>query len=419
MKSLFIIFSLCCLAILGAQAKQYAVLVAGSNYFYNYRHQSDIFHAYSILTSYGILAEDIITFAYDDIANDPENPVQGKVFNKPTTGPGKDVYAGVKIDYTGDDVTPQNFLNAIKGDSKATNGKVLESTAEDNVFIYFADHGATGLIAFPNEYLYATDFIAALTYMNENKKYKQMVIYIEACESGSMFNTLLPRNINIYATTASNPDESSWAAYCSPYDKVNGVEIGSCLGDLYSVSFLENLESSDPNKETLLTQFKIIEKLTILSHAQQYGELSLDKEIIGDFEGNSTSFTPLVTEPATDAYLKRISNVDSRHVKLAYLQRKHDKYQTEESKQKLLEEVESIKKFDSNFDRMSSMLNLDVNVPVTDINFECLKTRVAMYKEVCGDFSDYGLKYVRYLHFTCMQNVDIYNFEAALIRVCS
>ena len=40
-----------------------------------------------------------------------------------------------------------------------------------------------------------------------------MVVYIEACESGSMFENLLPENINVYATTASNAEESSYACY--------------------------------------------------------------------------------------------------------------------------------------------------------------------------------------------------------------
>jgi len=51
-------------------------------------------------------------------------------------------------------------------------GRVLTSTATDYVFLNFADHGGAGLIAFPNEYLYASDFIAALKYLYDNKMYK-------------------------------------------------------------------------------------------------------------------------------------------------------------------------------------------------------------------------------------------------------
>ena len=69
--------------------------------------------------------------------------------------------------------------------------------------------GAKGLVAFPNETLHATTFIQTLKKMHEKKKFHQMVIYIEACESGSMFKGLLPSNINIYGTTASNSTHSS------------------------------------------------------------------------------------------------------------------------------------------------------------------------------------------------------------------
>ncbi len=38
-----------------------------------------------------------------------------------------------------------------------------------------------------------------------------------------MFNTLLPKNINIYATTAANPTESSYACY---YDSLRETYLG-------------------------------------------------------------------------------------------------------------------------------------------------------------------------------------------------
>jgi len=68
-------------------------------------------------------------------------------------------------------------------------GKTLKSTTEDNVFLAFFDHGASGLIAFPSEYLYANDLLNAL----EAMKYKKATYYLEACESGSMFVDL-PKN---------------------------------------------------------------------------------------------------------------------------------------------------------------------------------------------------------------------------------
>ena len=57
--------------------------------------------------------------------------------------------------------------------------------------------------------------------MHTKKNYKYITFYLEACESGSMFQQL-PENTSIYALSASNPSESSWGTYCPPDDVVNG-----------------------------------------------------------------------------------------------------------------------------------------------------------------------------------------------------
>jgi legumain len=75
-----------------------AILIAGSNGYWNYRHQADIAHAYHILVENGVSPDNIISMMYDDIANNPENPLPGQLYNHPD---GKDLYAGLKIDYRG------------------------------------------------------------------------------------------------------------------------------------------------------------------------------------------------------------------------------------------------------------------------------------------------------------------------------
>lgn len=66
------------------------------------------------------------------------------------------------------------------------------------------------------------------------------VFYLEACESGSIFEGLLPNGINVYATTASNADESSWGTYCPGEYPSPPLEYDTCLGDLYSVAWMED-----------------------------------------------------------------------------------------------------------------------------------------------------------------------------------
>lgn len=241
------------LAGFAAASDHWAVIVAGSNGWWNYRHQADACHAYQIVKRNGIPESNIIMMAYDDIANNPENPFPGKIFNKPD---GQDVYAGCNIDYKGNSVTPENFLNVLKGNSSGVtggNGKVLQTNENSKVFIYFTDHGAPGLVAFPSKYLYANELNSAFEYMWQNKMYKELVFYLEACESGSMFQNILKDDMNIFAITAANAEESSWGTYCYPDDEVQGVHMGTCLGDLFSVVWMEDSDANDIKSESLET----------------------------------------------------------------------------------------------------------------------------------------------------------------------
>ncbi|KAH7962929.1 hypothetical protein HPB52_018776 [Rhipicephalus sanguineus] len=258
------------------EPKLWALLVAGSNGYYNYRHQADICHAYHVLHNHGIPDERIVVMMYDDIANSTENPTPGVIINHPK---GKDVYQGVPKDYTRDLVTPQNFLDILEGKKvKGGSGKVIASGPNDHIFVNFADHGAPGLIAFPNDELHARQFMKVIKRMNEQKRFAKMTIYIEACESGSMFAGLLPDNVNVYATTAANPDESSYACYWD--DKRQ-----TYLGDVYSVNWMEDSDKEDLHTETLIDQFEIVRKETNTSHVMEYGDLDIGQLSVSEFQG--------------------------------------------------------------------------------------------------------------------------------------
>ena len=85
-------------------SKHWAVIMAGSDGFSNYRHQSDSHHAVKVMLENGIPRDQIIHLAKDDIANHYWNPVKGSIFNAPTKEgtPGENVYDSTEIDYRGD-----------------------------------------------------------------------------------------------------------------------------------------------------------------------------------------------------------------------------------------------------------------------------------------------------------------------------
>merc|ERR1712232_1372252 len=88
--------------------------------------------------------------------------------------------------------------------------------------------------------LHKANLTMALEQMHSARMFKRLVFYLEACESGSMFEGLdVP---GVYGLTAANAQESSWGTYCASDAMVNGKNIGSCLGDLFSVKWMEDLD---------------------------------------------------------------------------------------------------------------------------------------------------------------------------------
>merc|ERR1719161_1647724 len=90
----------------------------------------------------------------------------------------------------------------------------------------------------------------------------------------------------VYAVTAANAHESSWGTYCGTQAKVNGKNINSCLGDLFSVSWMEDSDAEDTSRETLAQQFATVKKLTNKSHVLQFGETDFTSETVSEFLGN-------------------------------------------------------------------------------------------------------------------------------------
>lgn len=72
--------------------------------------------------------------------------------------------------------------------------------------------------------------------------YNLEVLYVEACESGRIFEGLLPDNLNIYATTASNAEESSYGSmeHIVLVRKMFLQNILLAWETLYSISWMED-----------------------------------------------------------------------------------------------------------------------------------------------------------------------------------
>jgi len=402
------------LSFVAVHSEIWAVLVAGSDGWWNYRHQSDICHAYQILVKGGVKADNIIVFAKDDIANNPSNPVKGKVYNKKMS-PGYDVYAGCKIDYAGKEVTVKNYLAVLKGDEATVHGhgtgRVVKSTSQDTVFLDYSDHGSTGLICFPSEYLYKDQLQQALFYMYEHQMYKKLVYYLEACESGSMF-VGYPTNKMIYTTTASNPTESSWAFYCPPNDDVvDGKHIGACLGDEYSIQWMEDTENHDSEVETLQDQYENTKKATLKSHVCQYGDLTWTTDKVSSILGIHKPKARTVSDEEITAVPSR----DAKLVSLQALAAKNDKA----AMIALEKEFHERKFYDDSFDHLGRKFgNLQQVNGDGETDFNCYREIVNHWENSCGKFSDYGIQFAKFFYNFCKISPDKEELKSAITALC-
>ncbi|XP_053337122.1 legumain-like [Clarias gariepinus] len=232
------------------KGKQWVLLAAGSKDWENYRHQADVCHAYQVVHRNGIPDEQIVVMMYDDIAYNPLNPVLGNIINERD---GPNVYLGVPKDYTGKDVSADNFLAILSGNEPAVKNtgpkKVIQSGENDTIFIYLVDHGGQGVFHFPDSTLHAHDLIKTVHEMVMDHKFSKMVIYIEACHSGSMLEELA--DSNVYAVSACRPDESSYAFL---YDKIRYCY----LADVFSYYWLWSIDNGKRTSTTFGDQFSYL-----------------------------------------------------------------------------------------------------------------------------------------------------------------
>jgi len=306
MRKGFCAFTCALLTFQAALAAPWGFLVAGSKTWENYRHQADIAHAYHVLTARGVSPSNIITFMYDDLAQNPQNPFPGAIYNVATgKKPGTNLYKNLKIDYNLGNVTAANVISAMTCDGKVA-GRCLRSTADDHVFMYWAGHGddQDGLIlpeGGAHGALGSESLVSALELLHKSGRYKNLVFFLEACDGGSMFSKASDRlaTINVLAVTAAKPGEDSYPIYCCNFFKppsctVGGTDIGACLGDMFSVAWMTDSEQARRG-ETLQAQYAKAKSATAPvggnpgSTVMSYGAVALLKQPISNFEGPSRS----------------------------------------------------------------------------------------------------------------------------------
>jgi ABC-type branched-subunit amino acid transport system substrate-binding protein len=230
----------------GPRTGLWALLVAASDGWDNYRHQADVLAEYQLLRHNGVAADHIVLVAADDLAQNPSNSDRGVVRN--SLG-GPNLHQGVKPDYQPAQLTAASLLDVLAGHRSAATPKVIDSGKGDDVLVMFVGHGnQNGLylgldqpVPRPDQHLsvLGPDTLGAtIATMQAQGRYRRMFVAVEACEGGVLGTKLTAPGAFLLA--GASPVENSLSTNYDP-------ALRAWLADEFAFE-LWSQASSNPNE---------------------------------------------------------------------------------------------------------------------------------------------------------------------------
>ena len=243
--------------------------------------------------------------------------------------------------------------------------------------------------------MHAKDLVAALQKMHDQSMYKELVFYLEACESGSMFDGLLSHDdlMDVWVTTASNPRESSYGVYCPGMVPAPPKEFTTCLGDLYSVAWMEDVQSQrDLSNESLHTLFARVKRRTNLSHVMDYGEREIEFEPVSWYIGGEWNRDNRDNYAHAELELGS-SIVEQRDADLVHLSMT-DPRAYEAQKKKRAEMDRHVEETVGRAVSAAEASELRSDLPTSEWDWACLRRLISTYERERGErLGDYGIKH--------------------------
>ena len=183
---------------------RWALLIAASKGWANYRFQADVFAMYQLLRQHGYDDDHIVLICQDDVARHKNNPYQNALY---VSESGSNVYDQSAIDYCLDSLSVNDISDILHGNYSERLPQVIDATGSDNVFIFWSGHGLPGSMDFGGT---QTMTYPKMKDILQGTPHRKMLFAIEACYSGGLgqYCQGLPGTVFI---TASTPYEASHA----------------------------------------------------------------------------------------------------------------------------------------------------------------------------------------------------------------
>ncbi|KAK8803564.1 hypothetical protein WA158_001258 [Blastocystis sp. Blastoise] len=210
----------------------YAVLVAPSMFFKNYRHTANILEIYRFLKQHDFPDENIILMLSGEIDVDNRNPNMPSIIGE--NNPNVDLMKDVQVDYYGSEVTLDTFENVLlnKMNSSISFYRQLHSDANREGFFKFRE----------TEDLTTKHLSMILNEMYILKRYKHILLFLDTCQSSSLQQYPFPPNI-LSISSSTSPESS----YSYGYNR----QLGVTLTDQFTYYLLQALQSKQYSTLTI------------------------------------------------------------------------------------------------------------------------------------------------------------------------
>ena len=239
----------------GPHEANWAVVIATSDTWSNYRHQADALAMYQLLRRHGYDDEHIIFVSEDNLAYHPNNLHPGEIRVRPD---GENLHRDVTVDYRLSDITIADLKEIMLGN--AAYPERLGTTGRDNVIVFWCGHGGSTRLAWGDNTISARDVRGIVEAMHDAGRYRKMLFVIDACYSGSIGEACsgVP---GVLVVTAANPAEPSKA-------DMKDTEMGIWLSNGFTRAFQETVDERPDI--TLRDLYYTLARNTVGSHATVY-----------------------------------------------------------------------------------------------------------------------------------------------------
>ena len=231
----------------------YALIIASSSGWSNYRHQANAYAMYDILLDYGMDKDKILMVAEDDLAEHNSNPYKGSLR---LSDDGENIYLPDAADYKPSQISWSEFSE------KMTAGEIPNFTPDSNsnLLVYWSGHGTQAGLNWLESTVNTNKIAEMFAKLSGKNRFRKALLFIETCYSGNLGQSChtIP---GLLCITAANEDETSKADRYSPF-------YGTWMSNSFSEVLLEEIRSNPHS--TLYDLYTKLYNNTLGSHVSVY-----------------------------------------------------------------------------------------------------------------------------------------------------